>query len=103
MTIIEAIHSAPSEHAVFFLLSAYVESLRHFERGAGVPAAALRLPIAGLADLGERLEVLQQRADSSLEPMYPWPKRARSSIVLSHALARSARPPGKSYALRENR
>jgi hypothetical protein len=54
MKIVEAIQSAATQHAVYFLVTAYVESLRHFERTSGVPPAALALPIAGASDLEPR-------------------------------------------------
>jgi hypothetical protein len=45
---------------VNFLATAYIESLRHFERTCGVPAEVLELPIAGSADLETRLAMLHQ-------------------------------------------
>jgi hypothetical protein len=60
MMIVEAIRSAPTQHAVQFLVTAYIESLRHFERTCGVPAEVLDLPIAGSADLEARLTMLHQ-------------------------------------------
>ena len=59
MMIVEAVDSAPTEHAVYFLLTAYIESLRHFQRGCGVPQRAITLPVAGLSDVAERLDVLR--------------------------------------------
>jgi hypothetical protein len=60
MTIVDAIRSASSPHAVFFLVTAYIESLRHFERSSGVPPQALALPIAGARDLAARARVLKR-------------------------------------------
>jgi hypothetical protein len=58
MMIVDAISSAPTRHSVYFLVTAYIESLRHFERTCGVPAMALGLPIHGAGDLAERLDAL---------------------------------------------
>jgi hypothetical protein len=58
-TIVDALGSAPSEHAVHFLVTAYVESLRHFERTCGVPHRVIALPVVGAEDLGERLDALR--------------------------------------------
>jgi hypothetical protein len=59
MMIVEAIDSAPTEHAVYFLVTAYIESLRHFERGCGVPQRAIALPVSGFSDLAERYDILR--------------------------------------------
>jgi hypothetical protein len=85
MTILDAIESAPTEHAIFFLVTAYIESLRHFERGCGVPQAAIELPVAGSSDLAARLEMLRSSAD-----IVPQSNVARSetAAVLASALTR---------------
>jgi hypothetical protein len=59
MIIVDAIQSAPTEHAVYFLVTAYIESLSHFECSAGLPRPVLRLPICGSADLASRLDTLE--------------------------------------------
>jgi hypothetical protein len=66
MMIVDAVGSAPSEHAVYFLVTAYMESLRNFERTCGVPPRVLDLPVAGAADLSERLGML--RGESGAPP-----------------------------------
>ena len=66
MMIVDAIRSAPTRHAVHFLVTAYIESLRHFERTCGVPAEVLELPIAG-ADLEARLAMLHQHTAVRVE------------------------------------
>ncbi len=58
MMIVDAIDTAPSQHAVHFLVTAYMESLRHFERTCGVPPRVLELPVCDTRDLAERLEAL---------------------------------------------
>lgn len=59
MMIVDAVNSAPAEPAVYFLVTAYLESLLHFQRACGVPRQALDLPINGRSDLHRRLDVLQ--------------------------------------------
>ena len=49
MMILDAINTAQNEHAVYFLVTAYLESLQHFPRGLGLPKSVMQLPIsAGL-------------------------------------------------------
>jgi hypothetical protein len=62
MKLADAIDSAASEHAVYFLVTAYVESLHHFHRSLGVPERAIALPIGGLEDLTQRLLLLRENA-----------------------------------------
>ena len=88
MIIVEAINSAPNEHAVYFLLTAYVESLRHFERASGVPEAVLRLPIAGRGDLTARLETVNDTIEVPLEAAVP---ALEVAAVLASAVTRLAR------------
>lgn len=71
MMIVDAIRSAPSEHAVYFLVTAYMESLRHFEESSGVPEPITRLPIAGRHDLHERLTLLRSSIAAPPEPIVP--------------------------------
>jgi hypothetical protein len=60
MMIVDAIRSACTPHAVYFLVTAYIESLRHFERSCAAPEHVLDLPIAGADDLGQRVRVLER-------------------------------------------
>jgi hypothetical protein len=106
MKIVEAIDCAPTEHAVFFLVTAYIESLRHFEKDCGVPARALELPVAGFADLCERLEILRGSDDTEPATIVA---TAEAAAVLESARVRlaafanssesafdgAAMPPGK--------
>ena len=85
MTIVDAIDSAPTEHAVYFLVTAYIESLRHFERGCGVPQCAIALPVGGTSDLAGRLETLRSDVDPAPESAVA---KAEVAAVLSAALAR---------------
>ena len=85
MMIIEAIESAASEHAVYFLTSAYIESLHHFHRSLGVPHAIIVLPLHGVADLRQRLAALSN--DQNL-PMPGMASILETRAVFSAALAR---------------
>jgi hypothetical protein len=85
MMIVDAIRSAPSEHAVYFLVTAYMESLRHFEESSGVPEPITRLPIAGRHDLHERLTLLRSSITTPLESIVPVPE---VGAVLDSALER---------------
>src|SRR4051812_16807510 len=71
MIIDDAIRSAPTEHAVYLLVTAYIESLCHFEASAGVPKALLMLPLRGAADLAARLNTLEETIDMPLEAVVP--------------------------------
>jgi hypothetical protein len=71
MIIVDAISSAPTEHAVYFLVTAYIESLCHFECSAGVPQPVLQLPISGPADLAARLNTLENNVNVPLEAVVP--------------------------------
>jgi hypothetical protein len=85
MMIVDAISSASTEHAVHFLVTAYIESLRHFERSMRVPEAVLQLPISGSADLAARLNALKNNIDAPLEAVVP---RSEFAGVLACAVAR---------------
>lgn len=62
MMIVDAIRSAATQHAVYFLVTAYIESLRHFERSSGVPSEVLDLPLRDHADVERRARVLDQHS-----------------------------------------
>ena len=90
MMIVDAINSSPTEHAVYFLVTAYIESLRHFERACGVPQCAIELPVLGFSDLAARLEALRGSMDSAPEPVVA---TAEAAAVLGAALGRLATLP----------
>jgi hypothetical protein len=96
MMIDEAIDSAPTEHAVYFLVTAYIESLRHFERGCGVPQRAIALPVAGFSDVAERFEILRGSADVAPESAVA---AAEAAAVLAAALRRLSALAGVENAL----
>jgi hypothetical protein len=87
MMIVDAISSAPTEHAVYFLVTAYMESLRTFEESCGVPEPVTRLPIAGEDDLHRRLDILRSTLATPLENVVPV---TEVSAVLDCAVRRLA-------------
>lgn len=84
MMIVEAVESAPTEHAVYFLVTAYIESVRHFEQGCGVPQRAITLPVAGFSDLTERLDILRSESVAPGSAV----AAAEAAAVLAAALRR---------------
>ena len=87
MMIVDAIGSAGTEHAVYFLVTAYIESLTHFERACGVSPEALALPVRGRADLERRARALDRRTAVPLEAVVA---HAELAAVLERALERLA-------------
>jgi len=85
MMLADAISSATSEHAVYFLVAAYVESLHHFHRSLGIPERVIALPLAGLDDLEERLRLLGDALGSTRQPVM---SAAEMTAILECALAR---------------
>jgi hypothetical protein len=85
MMILDAINTTTNEHAVYFLVTAYLESLQHFPRGLGLPKSVVKLPIGGLHDLEQRLTSLQHDSGIMLDTVVPaW----EVSAVLSSAVQR---------------
>ena len=63
MSITGAIRRASTEHVVYFLLSAYVETLHHYDSvWRALPERVKRLPMAGKADVLERVSALGEAA-----------------------------------------
>ena len=85
MMLADAISSATSEHAVYFLVAAYVESLHHFHRSLGIPERVIALPLAGLDDLEERLRLLGDGLGSTRQPVM---SAAEMAAILECSLAR---------------
>lgn len=60
MNITEAIRIADTEHVVYFLLAAYVETLDYYDPlRSSVPEQVKRLPVAGISDVSKRLRALR--------------------------------------------
>lgn len=58
MMISDVILEANSEHEIFFLLTAYVESIRYCDRLGTLPENLTRLPLSGIGDVQRKLEAL---------------------------------------------
>jgi hypothetical protein len=94
MMLADAIDSAVSEHAVYFLVTAYLESLHHFHTSLRIPECVVALPLGGMDDLMDRVRALHAISTASDEG----PAAAVEAIaVLECALARlrrlAATPP----------
>jgi hypothetical protein len=63
MIITDAILKAASEHAVYFLLTAYLEAVR-----APIPASVSSFPIRGRDDVAWRLKMLLEAAQREASP-----------------------------------
>lgn len=88
MMLADAIDSAVSEHAVYFLVTAYLESLGHFHTSLCIPERIVALPLAGIDDLEERVRTLRAISTASSEG----PEAAVEAIgVLECTLARLRR------------
>jgi hypothetical protein len=85
MMLADAIDSAVSEHAVYFLVTAYLESLHHFHRSLGIPERVIALPLGGVDDLDERVRALRDNSNAPLERIVGI---AEAIAVLECALAR---------------
>jgi hypothetical protein len=60
LKITEAINIADTEHVVYFLLTAYVETLHYYDPlRSSLPEHVKRLPMAGISDVSERLRALR--------------------------------------------
>lgn len=85
MMLADAIDSAVSEHAVYFLVTAYLESLDQFRASFGIPERVIVLPLGGMDDLNERVQVLRDNSNAPLECIVGI---AEALSVLECALAR---------------
>jgi hypothetical protein len=61
VTITDALKQARTNHVVYFLLTAYVESLGWYDPPRSrLPARVMRLPVRGVADVIKRLNALRR-------------------------------------------
>jgi len=74
MMIIDVIRQAGDEHEIFFLVSAYIEAVRHCDKLKTLPEHMWTLPLAGTDDLETRTEGLESKLDG---PSQPLPERER--------------------------
>jgi hypothetical protein len=59
MMISDVIAEAGTEHEIYFLLTAYLESVRFGDRFGLLPEHITRLPVSGPADVKKRLDDLR--------------------------------------------
>ena len=79
MKLCEAMKEASSEQVVFFLTTAYVETLQHSSFANPLPVHVTTLPLNGMGDLRRRRDVLQ-----ALIAMY-YPEQRTTGGVLEEA------------------
>lgn len=63
MTITNVIAEAGNEHEIYFLLTAYLESVRFGDKFGLLPEHVTRLPVSGLADVTRRFDDLRSERD----------------------------------------
>ena len=69
MKITDAITTAGTEHVVYFLLTAYAETLDYYDPlRSRVPANVKRLPLKGASDVAERSRTLYRIIERTAEP-----------------------------------
>ena len=61
--ITQSILVAKTEHVVYFMLAAWVETLAHKGGAAAIPEDARRLPLRGLSDVKRRLALVLEKLD----------------------------------------
>ena len=87
MMILDAINDAANEHAVYFLVTAYIESLHHFHHSLGIPERVVELPVRGVHDLEQRLDTLRHIDRGAVQGEIP---AAEVSAVIASAVQRLA-------------
>ena len=75
-TIYDVIREATSEHEVYFLLTAYVEAVRHGDMLNCLPGPVRELPFRGLDDVRTRVDGLRGELGQSL------PRNSRSRVIV---------------------
>ena len=64
MLIVDVIRQADNEHEILFLLTAYVEAVRHCDPLHHLPEIARKLPLNGVEDVRVRAERLRADLES---------------------------------------
>jgi hypothetical protein len=64
-TLNEVIREATNEHEVYFLLTAYVEAVRHGDLLSSLPGPVRELPLQGLDDVRTRVDGLRAELGST--------------------------------------
>jgi hypothetical protein len=68
LKITEAIKTADTEHVVYFLLTAYVETLQYYDPlRSCLPEHVKRLPMAGMSDVSERLRAVRSASEQNAQ------------------------------------
>jgi hypothetical protein len=78
-TINDVIREATSEHEVYFLLTAYVEAVRHGDMLSCLPEPVRELPFHGLDDVRARIDGLRAALQQSL------PRNTRSRVIVKES------------------
>src|SRR5258706_16025479 len=65
MMIADVIRSAATEHEIYFLLTAYVEAVRFFDKLNDVPEHMASLPLAGVDDVKSRFNKIFAGLDAA--------------------------------------
>jgi hypothetical protein len=111
LIIVEAIGRARTEHVVYFLLSAWFETLEHTGHARVLPAEATGVPVRSSVDVRRRLRLVREKLASESEIA---PQRARvledaaralhaARIKLSGLWARANHPRWERLARRRDR
>jgi hypothetical protein len=78
-TIYEVIREATNEHEVYFLLTSYVEAVRHGDMLSCLPGPVRDLPFRGLDDVRTRVDGLKAELGQSL------PRNTRSRVIVKES------------------
>jgi hypothetical protein len=78
-TIHDVIREATSEHEVFFLLTSYVEAVRHGDLIGCLPGQVRELPLHGLDDVRTRVDTLKAELAQSL------PRNSRTVVIVQES------------------
>jgi len=78
-TISDVIREATSEHEVYFLLTAYVEAVRHGDMLGCLPEPVRELPFQGLDDVRTRVDGLKAELELAL------PRNTRSRVIVKES------------------
>ena len=87
--IADVLKRAPTDHIAYFLLTSYIEARACHDTRGHIPSAVKRFPIAGVADVEERLKVLRQLPDDRKAAQ---PLLSEVLEVLKAAAAKLRRP-----------
>ena len=77
-TLNEYIREATNEHEVYFLLTAYVEAVRHGDLLSTLPGQVRELPLNGLDDVRTRVDGLRAELDTP-------PRNPRTRVIVKES------------------